>query len=68
MFGRHKFATAVGALGAALVLAHVVLGPAVMPVAGAAVGLLLVAAAGVAIVAVERLSSNRDNRRSERGP
>jgi hypothetical protein len=67
MFARHKLATAVGAVGAALVLAHVVLGPAVMPVTGAALGLLLVLAAGLAIVAAERLGSNRDDRRSERG-
>jgi hypothetical protein len=66
MLGRHKFATVAGAVGAALGLAHVVLGPAVMPVAGAALGLLLVATAGLAIVAAERLGSNRDDRRSER--
>ncbi len=34
MFRRHKLAVAIGAVGAATVLAHVVLGPAVMPVGG----------------------------------
>jgi hypothetical protein len=66
MFGRHKFATAVGAVGAALALAHVVLGPAVLPVTGAALGVVLVAAAALGIFTAERLGSNREGRRSAR--
>jgi hypothetical protein len=60
MFGRHKFATAVGTVGAALVLAHVVLGPAVMPVAGALAGVILVAAAGLYLLIAERVGSDSD--------
>ena len=57
MFGRHKLATAVGAAGAALVLAHVVLGPAVLPVRGAFVGVILVAAAGLYLIMARRHES-----------
>lgn len=60
MLGRHKFATAVGAVGGVLVLAHVVLGPAVMPVAGALVGVLLAAAAGLYLVIAQRTGSASD--------
>ena len=60
MFGRHKVAAAVGAVGAALVLAHVVLGPAVMPVRGAVGGLLLVGAAGLYLIIAGRLRSASD--------
>jgi hypothetical protein len=60
MFARHKLATGVGAVGAALVLAHVVLGPAVMPVTGAFVGVILVAAAGLYIVLAQRTGSASD--------
>jgi hypothetical protein len=58
MLGRHKFAAAVGAVGVALVLAHVVLGPAVMPVRGAVGGLILVAAAGLYLVIARRVESS----------
>jgi len=46
-------------VGAALVLAHVVLGPAVMPVRGAVGGLLL-AAAGLYLITAGRLGSASD--------
>lgn len=49
MFQSHKIATAVGAVGAALILGHVVLGPSVVPVAGAAIGLIVVGAAALFI-------------------
>jgi len=60
MFRRHKLAAAVGAVGAALVLAHVVLGPAVMPVRGAFVGLILVVVAALYAVIADRLGSASD--------
>lgn len=60
MFRRHKFATAVGSVGAALVLAHVVLGPAVMPVRGALGGFILAAAAGLYLIIARRLESASD--------
>jgi hypothetical protein len=60
MFARHKFATAVGTVGAALVLAHVVLGPAVMPVGGALGGLILVVVAALSIVIADRVGSDSD--------
>jgi len=66
VFRRHRLATAVGAVGAALALAHVVLGPAVMPVRGAFVGVLLVAAAGLYLVIARRLGPARNDRRSDR--
>ena len=65
MLGRHKLTTAVGAVGAALVLAHVVLDPAVVPVQGAAGGLLLVVAAGFYLVVARRFEAASD-RRSDR--
>jgi hypothetical protein len=60
MFGRHKLATAVGAVGGALALAHVVLGPAVMPVAGALAGVILVAGVGLYLLIAERVGSTSD--------
>jgi drug/metabolite transporter (DMT)-like permease len=60
MFRRHKLATAVGAVGAALVLAHVVLGPAVVPVRGAFAGLILVVVAAFYAVIADRLGSASD--------
>ncbi len=66
MFRRHRLATAVGAAGAATVLAHVALGPAVMPVRGAFAGLLLVAAAGLYLVIAQRLEPARNDRRPDR--
>ena len=66
MFRRHRLATAVGAVGAATVLAHVVLGPAVMPVGGAFVGVILAAAAGLYLVIAQRLGPARNDRRPDR--
>lgn len=60
MFHRHKLAAAVGAVGAALVLPHVVLGPAVVPVRGAFAGLILVVVAALYAVIADRIGSASD--------
>ena len=56
MFEAHKGATAVGAVGAVIVLGHLVLGPDVVPVGGVLLGLLVVALAGLYVYAAERRS------------
>jgi Zn-dependent protease with chaperone function len=60
MFARHKLARAVGVVGAALVLAHVILGPAVMPATGAVAGVVLLAAVGLYLLIARRLESTSD--------
>lgn len=59
MFADHKIATAVGSIGAAVVLGHVMLGPAVIPPAVAVPGACLIAIAGVYLMVVRRRAKDR---------
>jgi len=63
MLRKHRFATTVGAFGAAIVVGHAVLGPAVVPVQGALVGVLLLAAAGLWLLAAGRMRRRAQRRR-----
>ena len=63
MFQRHKITTAIGAVGAVLVLGHVVLGRAVVPPVVAIVGFVLVVGAGLFLV-IARRSAERAARGS----
>lgn len=55
----HKVATAVGALGVAIILGHVVLGRGVVPPAFAMIGAVIAAAAGLFIALAGRRSADR---------
>jgi hypothetical protein len=54
MFGNHKVATSIGAVGAAVVAGHAVLGPSTVPVTVALAGALLAAAAGAYLAIAHR--------------
>lgn len=56
MFGSHKVATSIGAVGVAVVASHAVLGPSVVPVAVALTGVLLAAVAGLYLAIAHRRS------------
>jgi len=67
MFAEHKIATAIGAVGAAVVLGHVVLGPDVVPPAVGLPGAGLAAAAGLYIALTRRGGGGRSEGSSEGG-
>lgn len=52
MFADHKIATAVGLLGAVVILGHVMLGPDIVPVAAALLGAVVAGAAGLYLAIV----------------
>jgi hypothetical protein len=56
MFGSHKVATSIGAIGAAVIAGHAVLGPSVVPVVVALAGVALAAAAGLYLAIAHRRS------------
>ena len=54
MFNEHKVATAIGAIGAVILMGHVVLGRSTVPVAVALAGVVLVAVAAVVLFVARR--------------
>ncbi len=68
MFADHKIATAIGAVGVAIVLGHVVLGPDIVPPAVGLPGAGLAAAAGLYIALARRRGGGRSGNSSESGP
>jgi hypothetical protein len=65
MFRSSKVSSSVGAVGAVLIAAHVVLGAAVMPVAGVVAGLALVVVAAGLHMLTGRSSSGRARRQAD---
>lgn len=59
MFADHKIATSVGSVGAAVILGHVMLGPAIIPPAVAVPGAGLLAIAGVYLPIARRRVKDR---------
>lgn len=57
MFARHRVATVLGAIGAVLVLGHVVLGREIVPVVVALAGAILLVAAGLYVLVADRRGS-----------
>lgn len=66
MFSEHKIATTIGAVGAAIVLGHVALGPSIVPVIGALSGALLVAASALFFAFTRRRASIKDRPSGDR--
>jgi hypothetical protein len=67
MLGQNKIATAIAAVGAAGVVGHVLLGPAVVPVAVALAGAVLVTAAFVYATIARKRESNRASEQPGQG-
>ena len=59
MFADHKIATAVGSLGAAVVLGHLILGPDIVPAAVGLPGAAIVALAGLYLAVARRRGRDR---------
>jgi drug/metabolite transporter (DMT)-like permease len=59
MLADHKIATAIGSLGAVVVLGHIMLGPNVVPAAVGLVGAAVAAAAGLYLAIVRRRGRGR---------
>jgi hypothetical protein len=66
VFRSHKIATAVGAAGAAVVAGHAILGPSVVPVGVAVIGLIVVLAAALPVVLARRRGAGRVDHPSDR--